>query len=60
MHYDPRGSLEWGYGTILGDRDINEHGFCPLYMIPTMTAAKTVFCRRLCKAIFRQNAAIPG
>jgi len=38
MHYDPRGSLEWGYGTILGDRDINEHGFCPLYMIPTMTA----------------------
>ncbi len=40
MHYDPRGSLEWGYGSILGDRDINEHGFCPLYMIPTMTAQK--------------------
>jgi len=37
MHYDPRVSLEWGYGTILGDRDINEHGLCPLYMIPTLT-----------------------
>jgi aldehyde:ferredoxin oxidoreductase len=37
MHYDPRVSLEWGYGTILGDRDINEHGFNPLYMIPTLT-----------------------
>lgn len=40
MHYDPRGSLEWGYGSILGDRDINEHSFCPLYMIPTMAAQK--------------------
>lgn len=25
IHYDPRAQLEWGYGTILGDRDINEH-----------------------------------
>ncbi len=24
-HYDPRAQLEWGYGSILGDRDINEH-----------------------------------
>lgn len=23
--YDPRAELEWGYGSILGDRDINEH-----------------------------------
>jgi aldehyde:ferredoxin oxidoreductase len=37
MHFDPRASLEWGYGTILSDRDINEHGFCPVYMIPTMS-----------------------
>jgi aldehyde:ferredoxin oxidoreductase len=27
MHFDPRTELEWGYGTILGDRDINEHDF---------------------------------
>jgi aldehyde:ferredoxin oxidoreductase len=40
MHFDPRISLEWGYGTILGDRDINEHGFCPLYMIPTMSRTR--------------------
>lgn len=25
-HYDPRAQVEWGYGSILGDRDINEHG----------------------------------
>jgi aldehyde:ferredoxin oxidoreductase len=37
MHYDPRVSLEWGYGTILGDRDVNLHGFNPLYMIPSLT-----------------------
>lgn len=27
MHFDPRTELEWGYGTILADRDINEHDF---------------------------------
>jgi aldehyde:ferredoxin oxidoreductase len=26
-HFEPRTELEWGYGSILGDRDINEHGF---------------------------------
>ena len=25
--YDPRAELEWGYGSMMGDRDINEHGF---------------------------------
>lgn len=25
-HYDPRMEIEWGYGSILSDRDINEHG----------------------------------
>jgi aldehyde:ferredoxin oxidoreductase len=25
--YDPRAELEWGYGSILGDRDITEHCF---------------------------------
>lgn len=27
IHYDPRAQVEWGYGSILGDRDINEHDF---------------------------------
>ncbi|MFC1851584.1 aldehyde ferredoxin oxidoreductase N-terminal domain-containing protein [candidate division CSSED10-310 bacterium] len=36
VHYDPRFQLEWGYGTILGDRDINEHGFNMLYWMPTV------------------------
>jgi len=31
FHYDPRTHLEWGYGSILGDRDINEHCFNRLY-----------------------------
>jgi aldehyde:ferredoxin oxidoreductase len=30
-HYDPRTELEWGYGTILGDRDVNEHDFCNVW-----------------------------
>jgi aldehyde:ferredoxin oxidoreductase len=30
-HYEPRSELEWGYGSILGDRDINEHGFNTIY-----------------------------
>ncbi len=29
--YDPRCELEWGYGSILGDRDINEHAFNSLH-----------------------------
>ncbi|OGP57258.1 MAG: hypothetical protein A2V67_01000 [Deltaproteobacteria bacterium RBG_13_61_14] len=36
-HYDPRFQLEWGYGSILGDRDINEHGFVALFMIGTLS-----------------------
>lgn len=31
-HYDPRIQLEWGYGTILDSRDINEHDFMRLYV----------------------------
>ena len=31
LHFDPRVQLEWGYGSILGDRDINEHCFNRLY-----------------------------
>ncbi|AOW79943.1 aldehyde ferredoxin oxidoreductase [Halodesulfurarchaeum formicicum] len=26
-HYDARTEVEWGYGSILGERDINEHDF---------------------------------
>ncbi len=27
VHKEPTAQLEWAYGTILGDRDINEHDF---------------------------------
>ena len=30
-NYDPRADVEWGYGSILGDRDINEHDFIFLF-----------------------------
>ena len=36
--YDPRAELEWGYGSILGDRDINEHCFNKLFWDPTLAA----------------------
>lgn len=33
--YDPRAEVEWGYGSILGDRDINEHDFNVLFWWPS-------------------------
>ena len=27
IHKEPRAQVYWSYGTILGDRDINEHGY---------------------------------
>jgi aldehyde:ferredoxin oxidoreductase len=32
VHKEPTAQLEWGYGTILGDRDINEHDFDSIKM----------------------------
>jgi aldehyde:ferredoxin oxidoreductase len=41
-HYEPRIEVEWSYGSILGDRDINEHSFnFPFHHMPgTMAGAK--------------------
>ena len=34
-HYEPRVEVEWSYGSILGDRDINEHSLnFPLHHMP--------------------------
>jgi len=39
-HYDPRLEVEWSYGSLFGDRDINEHGINWLvHWMPTVTAA---------------------
>jgi aldehyde:ferredoxin oxidoreductase len=35
--YDPRAALEWGYGSIMGDRDTNTH--CFNFMFTTVSAA---------------------
>lgn len=38
QHYDARTEVEWGYGSILGERDINEHDFnFPCYWTPSVT-----------------------
>ena len=39
LHYDPRFQIEWGYGSILGDRDINEHALNVLFWMPTASIA---------------------
>ena len=33
--YDPRAEVSWGYSTILGDRDANEHDFNFLFWWPS-------------------------
>ena len=33
VHFEPAAQLDWSYGTILGDRDINEHDFNALKTI---------------------------
>jgi aldehyde:ferredoxin oxidoreductase len=39
QHYDARTEVEWGYGSLLGDRDINEHDFNTLvYWAPSIAA----------------------
>jgi aldehyde:ferredoxin oxidoreductase len=35
--YDPRCQLEWGYGSIMGDRDVNEHEFIPLFLMSSVS-----------------------
>jgi aldehyde:ferredoxin oxidoreductase len=34
-HKEARSQLDWAYGTVLGDRDINEHGFDQLRSNPS-------------------------
>lgn len=39
QHYDARTEVEWGYGSLLGDRDINEHDFNTLvYWAPSIAS----------------------
>lgn len=39
QHYDARTEVEWGYGTLLGDRDVNEHDFNSLvFWAPSVSA----------------------
>ena len=39
-HYDPRLEVEWSYGSLFGDRDINEHGVnWHVHWLPLVTGA---------------------
>lgn len=41
-HKLERSQLDWAYGTILGDRDINEHCFDLLRIIPTVYKRRSI------------------
>jgi len=39
-HYDPRLEVDWSYGSLFGDRDINEHDFnWHVHWMPLVTGA---------------------
>ncbi len=39
-HYDPRLEVDWSYGSVFGDRDINEHDYnWHVHWMPLVTAA---------------------
>lgn len=39
QHYDARTEVEWGYGSLMGDRDVNEHDFNSLvFWAPSIAA----------------------
>lgn len=39
-HYDPRLEVEWSYGSLFGDRDINEHDYnWHIHWMPLVTGA---------------------
>jgi aldehyde:ferredoxin oxidoreductase len=42
VHKEPRAQVYWGYGTLLGDRDINEHGFDWLKMMVYVVPAEAM------------------
>jgi len=37
--YDPRAEVEWGFGSIMGDRDVNSHDFNPIFWKSTIAIA---------------------
>jgi aldehyde:ferredoxin oxidoreductase len=42
-HYDPRLEVEWSYGSILGDRDINEHSInFVVHHMPSLTLSSNM------------------
>jgi aldehyde:ferredoxin oxidoreductase len=53
VHKEPRAQVYWGYGTLLGDRDINEHGFdwlkMMVYVVPpeAMEATATAIVKTI-------------
>ena len=59
QHYDPRLEVEWSYGSIFGERDINEHGLnWHIYWMPLITAM-VVYCSRFMLAFTTLLGAMP-
>jgi aldehyde:ferredoxin oxidoreductase len=40
LHKEPRAQVYWGYGTLLGDRDINEHGYDWIKLVAAQAQGK--------------------
>jgi aldehyde:ferredoxin oxidoreductase len=60
-HYDSRTEAEWGYGSLIGDRDINEHDFnWHVYWTPTICGMQgiepAVSAERLAEIIGKKTA----
>ncbi|PKQ30410.1 MAG: hypothetical protein CVT60_00075 [Actinobacteria bacterium HGW-Actinobacteria-10] len=60
-HYDARTEAEWGYGSLIGDRDINEHDFnWHVYWTPTICGMHgiepAVSAERLAEIIGKKTA----
>ena len=60
-HYDARTEVEWGYGSLMGERDINEHDFnWVVYWTPTINGLfglePVVSAKRLSEIIAKKTA----
>ena len=60
-HYDARTEAEWGYGSLMGERDINEHDFnWVVYWTPTINGLfglePVISAKRLSEIIAKKTA----
>jgi len=62
IHKEPRAQVYWSYGTILGDRDINEHGYDWLKFLSFLVKSedREFVAREVVKAITNKMVPFQG